>query len=143
MGELSHSDAEGCARMVDVGHKQPQRRLARATGGIEMAAATLESIRNNQIAKGNVLTVAQVAGIQAAKRTGELVPLCHPLVLDHVAVTLELTSSGVTATSEVSCVGSNRRGNGGINRGKRGPSQRLRHVQGRGQTTCALEESCC
>lgn len=105
MGDLSHLDAEGRARMVDVGGKKPQRRLARAAGTIEMAAATRDLIRNDQIAKGNVLTVAQIAGIQAAKRTGELIPLCHPLSLDHVAVTLELNERGVTATSEVSCMG--------------------------------------
>lgn len=103
--ELSHIDAESRARMVDVGAKRPQHRRARATGAIEMTAATVALVRDDRIAKGNVLTVAQIAGIQAAKRTGELIPLCHPLVLDHVAVTLELGETGVTATSEVSCVG--------------------------------------
>jgi cyclic pyranopterin phosphate synthase len=103
--QLSHLDAEGRARMVDVGQKRVQRRLARAAGTIEMAAATRDLIRNDRIAKGNVLTVAQIGGIQAAKRTGELIPLCHPLGLDHVAVTMELTEYGVSATSEVSCNG--------------------------------------
>jgi cyclic pyranopterin phosphate synthase len=105
MAKLSHVDAAGRARMVDVGHKKPQRRMARAAGTIEMAADTRDLVRGNQIAKGDVLTVAQFAGIQAAKRTGELIPLCHPLDLDHVAVTLELSEHGVTATSEVSCTG--------------------------------------
>ena len=105
MVDLSHLDVEGRARMVDVGDKRPQCRLARAAGTIEMAAATRDLIRNDQIAKGNVLTVAQIAGIQAAKRTGELIPLCHPLNLDYVAVTLELSTRGVTATSEVGCTG--------------------------------------
>ncbi len=105
MAELSHVDAEGRARMVDVGHKEPQRRMARATGTIELAAETRDLVRHNQIAKGDVLTVAQIAGIQAAKRTGELIPLCHPLVLDHVAVTLKLGEQGVAATSQVSCTG--------------------------------------
>jgi cyclic pyranopterin phosphate synthase len=91
--------------MVDVGQKKPQRRLARAAGAIQLTAATLDLIRNDRIAKGNVLTVAQIAGIQAAKRTGELIPLCHPLSLDHVGVTLELGDTGVTATAEVSCTG--------------------------------------
>jgi len=103
MNGFSHLDAEGQARMVDVGQKKPQRRLARAAGKIQLTAATLDLIRNNRIAKGNVLTVAQIAGIQAAKRTGELLPLCHPLSLDHVGVTLELGETSVTATSEVSC----------------------------------------
>jgi cyclic pyranopterin phosphate synthase len=91
--------------MVDVGHKKPLRRLARATGAIQLNAATLDLIRKDRIAKGNVLTVAQIAGIQAAKRTGELIPLCHPISLDHVRVTLELGDAGVMATSEVSCTG--------------------------------------
>jgi len=105
MPQFSHLDEEGRAHMVDVGHKRPQRRLARARGTIALAPATCEAIRANAIAKGNVLTVAQIAGIQAAKRTGELIPLCHPLGLDHVAVTLELGDSAVTVTSEASCTG--------------------------------------
>jgi len=91
--------------MVDVGAKVPQRRTARAEGVIELAAATLDLIRANQVKKGDVLTVAQIAGIQAAKRTGDLIPLCHPLLLDHVQVRLELVEGGVRASSEVSCVG--------------------------------------
>ncbi len=91
--------------MVDVGGKKPQRRLARATGRITLAPATCELIRNHGLAKGNVLTVAQIAGIQAAKRTGELIPLCHPLSLDHVDVTFELGDCQVTATSEAACTG--------------------------------------
>jgi len=91
--------------MVDVGPKTPQRRVARARGNIELAAATRDLIRKNQVQKGDVLTVAQIAGIQAAKQTGALIPLCHPLVLDHVAVALSLTDSGISAASTVSCVG--------------------------------------
>jgi cyclic pyranopterin phosphate synthase len=105
LADFSHLDPEGRARMVDVGRKKPQRRLARATGTIALAPATCNLIRANAIAKGNVLTVAQIAGIQAAKRTAELIPLCHPLSLDHVAVTLELAGAGATATSEVACTG--------------------------------------
>ena len=105
MSNFSHLDTESRARMVDVGQKKPQRRLARAAGTIQLSAVTLDLIRNDRIAKGNVLTVAQIAGIQAAKRTGELIPLCHPLSLDHVGVTLELGDASVTATSEVSCTG--------------------------------------
>jgi cyclic pyranopterin phosphate synthase len=105
MQEPSHLDAEGRARMVDVSGKRPQRRRARAAGTIEMAAATRELIRSDRVAKGNVLTVAQIAGIQAAKQTGQWIPLCHPLSLDHVAVDLEVTQSGVRATSAVSCLG--------------------------------------
>ncbi len=102
---LSHIDSQGRARMVDVGAKKPQHRRARAEGRIALAPATCEKIRADEIAKGNVLTVAQIAGIQAAKRTGELIPLCHPLGIDCVAVVLEVSESGVTATADVSCTG--------------------------------------
>lgn len=105
MTELTHIDDQGRAKMVDVGAKRPQRRTARAAGRIALAPATRELIRQQQVFKGDVLTVAQIAGIQAAKRTGELIPLCHPLVLDHVAVRLEMTEEGVSAASEVSCIG--------------------------------------
>jgi cyclic pyranopterin phosphate synthase len=105
MSEFSHLDDAGRAKMVDVGPKRPQRRVARAVGSIALAPATCELIRQNLIKKGDVLCVAQVAGIQAAKRTAELIPLCHPLVLDKVDVTLELIDGGVRATSEVACVG--------------------------------------
>ncbi len=105
MSDFSHLDSQGRARMVDVGEKRPQRRMARASGTLEMAAATRDLIQKDQIAKGNVLTVAQIAGIQAAKRTAELIPLCHPLTLTHVAVTMELTDRGATAASEIACVG--------------------------------------
>jgi cyclic pyranopterin phosphate synthase len=105
MNQFSHTDAEGRVRMVDVGGKTPQRRTARAAGTITMAPATRDLIRRSQIQKGDVLCVAQIAGIQAAKRTGELIPLCHPLGLDHVDVRLELTGQGLLATSDASCVG--------------------------------------
>jgi len=105
MSEFSHLDDAGRAKMVDVGPKRPQRLVARAVGSIALAPATCELIRQNLIKKGDVLCVAQVAGIQAAKRTAELIPLCHPLVLDKVDVTLELIDGGVRATSEVACVG--------------------------------------
>ena len=105
MDELSHVDDQGRARMVDVGGKPPQRRIARATGKIEVSKSTLDLIRRNQIKKGDVLTVAQIAGIQAAKRTAELIPLCHPLTLDVIDVRLEPIEDGVRATSEVKCVG--------------------------------------
>ena len=105
MGELSHVDDQGRARMVDVGDKPPQQRRATASGVITLAPATLDLIRDNQIRKGDVLTVAQIAGIQAAKRTAELIPLCHPLVLEKINVELTLTDTGVTARAEVACVG--------------------------------------
>lgn len=105
MNGLSHCDDQGKARMVDVGTKTPQRRLARAEGSISLGAQTRELLQSNQLRKGDALAVAQIAGIQAAKRTAELIPLCHPLALDHVAVRLALTDEGVRAVSEVACVG--------------------------------------
>jgi cyclic pyranopterin monophosphate synthase len=105
MGRLSHLDDSGRARMVDVGAKPPQHRIARATGSIALASDTKELIKKNLIEKGDVFCIAQIAGIQAAKRAAELIPLCHPLVLDRVEVKLELTEDGVSATSEIACVG--------------------------------------
>ncbi len=103
MEGLSHVDDAGRARMVDVGDKPVQRRTARASGVIKMAVETVELIAENRIRKGDVLTVAQVAGIQAAKQTAALIPLCHPLTLDSVDVRLRLLGDGVEATSEVRC----------------------------------------
>lgn len=88
MSGLTHIDAEGNARMVDVGAKPQTERLAVARGSVVMAPATLALIQSGQAAKGDVLAVAQLAGIMAAKRTADLIPLCHPLALTRVAVTL-------------------------------------------------------
>jgi cyclic pyranopterin monophosphate synthase len=84
--DLSHVGPDGRARMVDVSGKPVTLRTARAGGAIRMAPATLEAIRANSLAKGDVLGVARIAGIMAAKRTADLVPLCHPLPLDDVGV---------------------------------------------------------
>lgn len=93
MTDLSHTDARGAARMVDVSEKPVTARTARARGAITMARSTLDAIRANTVAKGDVLTVAKVAGVMAAKRTSELVPLCHPLPLTDVQVELSLDDS--------------------------------------------------
>jgi cyclic pyranopterin phosphate synthase len=85
-GELTHFDPSGAARMVDVGHKPATDRRARASGHVRMQPATLQRIKDRGLAKGDVLEVARLAGIMAAKRTGELIPLCHPLPLDAIAV---------------------------------------------------------
>ena len=87
---LSHVAPDGTARMVDVGEKPDTARTARATGSIRMSAEALDAIVRNTVKKGDVLGVARVAGILAAKRTSELIPLCHPLPLHHVGVTLVL-----------------------------------------------------
>jgi cyclic pyranopterin phosphate synthase len=89
MASLSHFDESGASRMVDVGAKPVTARVARAGGRVTMAPETLRTIRDRKIAKGDVFEVARLAGIMAAKRTGELIPLCHPLGLDSVAVTFQ------------------------------------------------------
>lgn len=86
MSDLSHVNRAGEASMVDVSAKSPTARAARAEGRIVMSAAALQAIRDNALAKGDVLAVARVAGIQGAKRTAELIPLCHPLPLSDVQV---------------------------------------------------------
>jgi cyclic pyranopterin phosphate synthase len=91
--------------MVDVGDKKPQRRIARASGIIEVSETVRQLISENGIKKGDVLGTAQLAGIQAAKRTPELIPLCHPLIVDKIDVQLRLAEDGVVANSEVRCIG--------------------------------------
>lgn len=86
---LTHLDEHGRARMVDVGHKDDTQREAVARGRISMKPETLALIQGGGISKGDVLAVAQVAGIMAAKRTHELIPMCHPLLLTHVSLTFE------------------------------------------------------
>ncbi len=104
MGKLSHTDGKGRAVMVDVSGKKPQLRTARARGFIHLAQSTMKLIEDNQIKKGDVLTVAEIAGVQAAKRTPELIPLCHPLQLGKVDVEAKADKGGVSVTSEVTCV---------------------------------------
>ena len=106
MSELSHVNRSGDASMVDVSTKPPTARMARAEGRIVMSAAALRAIRENTVAKGDVLAVARVAGIQAAKRTAELIPLCHPLPLTDVQVRLALDDAlpGVRCEAEVRTV---------------------------------------
>lgn len=103
MDKLSHTDDQGKAAMVNVGGKPVQIRIAEASGRIDLAPNTVALIRQNNIKKGDVLTVAQLAGIQAAKQTGLLIPLCHPLQLDWVEVNCELTETGVTVVSTAQC----------------------------------------
>jgi len=104
---LTHFDAAGQAHMVDVGAKDETRRVARATGTIRMLPATLALIAAGSAAKGDVLGVARVAAIQGAKKTSELVPLCHPIALTRVAVEFDLVAAenAVRCTAEVETVG--------------------------------------
>ena len=101
---FSHLNAAGAARMVNVGHKPVQRRRAIAEGRLVCASATIRLLKKNALPKGDVLTVAQIAGIQAAKRTAELIPLCHPLPLNHVEIQFKVRSAAVeiVCTAETS-----------------------------------------
>ncbi len=103
--ELSHTGKNGSARMVDVSHKPAQLRVAKARGFIRLQPETLELVRKNVIKKGDVLTVAEIAGIQAAKQTSSLIPLCHPLALSNVKVKATIKSKGIEVLSECSCTG--------------------------------------
>ena len=94
MSALTHFDTHGQAHMVDVADKPATRRVAIATGRIEMLPATLELIRAGNAKKGDVLGIARIAAIQAAKKTSELIPLCHPLALTRVAVAFALADAG-------------------------------------------------
>ena len=107
MAGLTHFDAAGQAHMVDVGGKQATQRVAIATGRIRMAAATFELIRSGTAAKGDVLGVARIAAIQGAKRTSDLVPLCHPLALTSVSVdfVLDAAATAVDCTARVETFG--------------------------------------
>lgn len=103
MSDLSHVGPDGGARMVDVSDKSVTDRIARAGGAILMRPETLAAVRANSLRKGDVLTVARTAGILAAKRTAELIPLCHPLPLSGIAVDLEPDDSlpGITVEATV------------------------------------------
>ncbi len=105
MNELSHINNEGKANMVDVGGKPDQVRIAKASGFIQLQTQTLELISKNLMKKGDVLTVAEIAGIQAAKETPRLIPLCHNLMLTKVEVKTKLTENGVMVESMVKCTG--------------------------------------
>ena len=89
MGKLTHVDDQGACRMVDVGDKPTTRRMARASGRVKMQPQTLVAISSGGTAKGNVLEAARLAGIMAAKRTADLIPLCHPLPLDSIEVNIQ------------------------------------------------------
>ena len=101
--QLSHFDSSGQAAMVDVTAKQPSRRTATASAFVELSAAVLAALPANP--KGNPLEVARIAGIQAAKRTAELIPMCHPLALTHVDIQAEIVPGGVRITATAATVG--------------------------------------
>jgi cyclic pyranopterin phosphate synthase len=103
MSKLSHFDASGQASMVDVSAKLPTRRTATASAFVELSAAVLAALPTNP--KGNPLEVARFAGIQAAKRTADLIPMCHPLPLSHIDVQAEIVPGGVRITASAATTG--------------------------------------
>ena len=97
--KLTHADEEGRARMVDVSDKPVTTRTAVASGFVQMSRATIEAIRNHQTPKGDPLEVARIAGVMAAKRTSDLIPLCHPLPLNQVDLQIEIRDDGLAVTA--------------------------------------------
>ena len=105
MNQLTHLDEQGQARMVDVGGKPQTARSATATGRIRMSPQALTAIREGSGPKGDVLAAARIAGIMAAKRTGDLIPLCHPLALDAVTVDFTFEEQAIAVTARASLTG--------------------------------------
>lgn len=105
MNKLTHLDDQGKARMVDIGGKAESQRIAVAEGRIAMSPTALAAIRDGAVPKGDVLAAARIAGIMAAKKTAELIPLCHPLALDAVTVDFVLEDHGVKVTASAALTG--------------------------------------
>ena len=105
MENFSHINNSGKAEMVDVGNKPNQIREARASGFIELQPKTLKLIKDNLIKKGDVLTIAEIAGIQAGKKTSELIPLCHNLLITKIDVKTKISENGIEVESYAKCIG--------------------------------------
>lgn len=105
MEHLTHIDSAGKANMVDVGDKTDQIRTARAQGFIFLSPDTLNMVKENNIKKGDVLTIAEIAGIQGGKKTSELIPLCHPLTITKIDVTAYIENKGIRIESFAKCIG--------------------------------------
>jgi len=105
MSELSHINSDGKANMVDVANKPDQARIARACGFIKLQPETLKLINENLIKKGDVITIAEIAGIQAAKETSRLIPLCHGLLITKIEVKGTVDKNGIRVNSFVKCLG--------------------------------------
>jgi len=105
MTHLTHTDGDGKANMVDVGNKPIQKRVAKAEGFIRLNNKTVSLIKENQMKKGDVLTIAEIAGIQGGKNTSSLIPLCHPLPITKLDVKAKITENGVYIFSEARCNG--------------------------------------
>ena len=131
---LTHVSRSGRPRMVDVSDKPSTARRAVAEAFVQVEQETLTAIIDGQVGKGDVLTVAEMAGVMAAKRTSELIPLCHPIPLTDlvVEITPERAGSGLRIRATAATVGSDGRRDGGVDRGQRCRADRVRHGQGRG-----------
>jgi len=105
MDKLTHIDNKGKAVMVDIGDKENQLRIAKASGHISLSPETIRLIKENLLKKGDVLTISQLAGISSAKKTSDLIPLCHNIVLENVKVDAIVDKKGVKVDSEVRCYG--------------------------------------
>ncbi|MEE9433984.1 MAG: cyclic pyranopterin monophosphate synthase MoaC [Sphingorhabdus sp.] len=105
MSKLTHLDESGAARMVDVSAKDDSVRQAVAEGRISMSAEALEAIKSGLVKKGDVLATARIAGIMAAKKTSELIPLCHPLPLSSVAIEFKMEAEAIRTTATARCTG--------------------------------------
>lgn len=105
MAKLTHTDESGRAHMVYTGEKPVQHRIATASGRIDMLPETLKLVADNMMKKGDVMTVAEIAGISGAKQCGTLIPLCHNITLDQVRVKLDPDEKGIAATATVRCTG--------------------------------------
>lgn len=103
MGKLTHFDNSGQAHMVDVGNKASTRRVAVASGVIQMLPTTLQLIQQGNAKKGDVLGIARIAAIQASKKTSDLIPLCHPIALTKVAITFEVDDATTSITCTATC----------------------------------------
>lgn len=105
MGKLTHADTRGKAIMVDIGDKENQLRIVKAEGHILLSSETIGLIKDNLLKKGDVLTVAKLSGIVAAKKTFDLIPLCHNILLENIKVDAMIDRNGVKIVSEVRCSG--------------------------------------
>lgn len=105
MSEFSHINEDGKANMVDVGYKPSQTRKAIAEGFIKLDSNTIKLITENQLKKGDVLTVAEIAGIMGGKKTSELIPLCHPLMISKIEVKTTITETGIHVSALAKCIG--------------------------------------
>ena len=129
MAKLTHIDEQGSVQMVDVTDKDVTDREAMASGKIEMQPETLHLITQGKVSKGNVLETARIAGIMAAKRTSDLIPMCHPLGITGVELSFEIDKMEHYSACDCARTRPHRCRNGSPDRRKRGPIDHLRHVQ--------------